>query len=377
MKRYITVISVFLLLCCDASVFSQEKQFADMELQEILDKAIEFCNGLNGVTIDRDKAQECFQYLANQQGYYAAIGKQALIEEKMVDCEKTLQYFKEIEDEVSIHKTFQNTCFMNFLIWNYDEESVQEHPCTPKDNAKAHFWAKMSAELGDVKGQYLYGLDFLFGTGTEVDQIEGLKWIKKSAEGGFKVAMMWLARLYLNGEFVQQNDKQALYWFQEAAKYGEGDAYYYIAIANCYGGNGIEQNMEEAKKWCREGIIQYDNIDCCWLLSEIMYNEQTNPERLYVLEKAAERDYKSAQAEMAKLHVFNSIPNADFQWGVETLKRLSSDGDPRAMAIYGGMLYYGLYIQPNQIEGIRLIQQSARAGDRMGKQNAKILNLMY
>lgn len=375
MKR---IIIAFLLLICINVAYSQDNQFEDMDLQEILNRAIEYSCGFNGVTIDTDKARDYFLYLTSQEGYYGTISKQALIEEKMVDCEKSHQYFKEIEDEVSKNKTEENSIFMNFLSRQYNTEYIERFPCTPKDDTKSLFWAKTSAGLGNADGQYLMGRAYLWGTSIiDIDIIEGLMWIKKSADGGHKTSMMVLGEAYFYGEFVQKNDKQALYWFKEAAKQGEGDAYYYIAIVNFNGGDGIEQNTEEAKKWCREGISLYNNTECCWLLSEILYDEQTNPERIEALEKAAEKDDKSAQAEIAKLHAFKLIPDADQLWGLQALKTLSDEGDPRAMSICGLLLYWGQYVQQNKEEGSMLIKSSAQEGDRFGIRLAKELNINY
>lgn len=358
---------------CIASGYSQEIQLANMSLAEIINKSSDYYFGRNGVSKDLDKTRECLLFVASQKGKDALFAKIMLVELNLLDCETALKYFKEVEKEVALCKTSDNSMFMNFLSRNYQEESEDEHPCTPKNDEKSHYWAETSAGLGDAEGQYLCGCDYLFGFGTEFNQIEGLMWIRKSADGGYKAAMMALAQFYVEGVFVQQNDMQALFWWKEAAKYGSNEAYYYIASAYYYGGDGVESNLEEAKKWCREGIDLFDNTDCCWLLSEILYDEQTVPERLIALEKAAEHDNKSAQAEMAKLHAFGLISEADSQWGIQTLKMLSNDRNPRAMAIYGIMLHDGLLIRSNQVEGSKLIRLSAKNRDRLGIQFEKDL----
>lgn len=378
MKRNIAIV---LLLTFISVGFAQESHLVNMTPAEIIDKSSDYYFGRNGVDRDLDKARELLLFVASQQGYDALFAKVMLIELNFVDCDTVSQYFKQIEREVTQSIISDYSTFMNFLCRYYEEENddyeVLENRCTPKDDVKSHYWAKASAEFNDAEGQYLYGRDLIYGIGTNVDIIEGLRWIKKSAEGGYAHSMMVLGECYWYGDYVQKDEKQALLWFKEAAKHGKEDAYDHIAITYYNGGDGIEQDTEEAKKWCREGIAMYNNTECCWFLSEILYDEQTNPERIEALEKAAEKDDKSAQAEIAKLHAIGKIQNADQLWGIQTLQMLSDDGNSRAMAIYGNMLYWGQYIQQNKIEGTKLIRLSAQDGDWLGVQYAKQINIQY
>jgi TPR repeat protein len=374
-------IAIVLLLTFISVGFAQESHLVNMTPAEIIDKSSDYYFGRNGVDRDLDKSRELLLFVASQQGYDALFARVMLIELNFVDCDMVSQYFKQIEREVRQSIISDYSTFMNFLCRHYEEENddfeVLDNRCTPKDDVISHYWAKTSAEFNDAEGQYLYGRDLIYGIGTNVDIIEGLRWIKKSAEGGYVHSMLVLGECYWYGDYVQKDEKQALLWWKDAARNGMGEAYYCMAGVYYYGGDYIEQDTEEAKKWCKEGAFQFDNANCCWLLSEILYDDQISSERLYALEKAADYDNKDAQAEVAKLHVYELVPNADPEWGIQTLKMLSDEGVSRAMAIYGKLLYCGLVFQSNQAEGTKLIKLSAQDGDRLGIQTAKNLNIKY
>ena len=48
------------------------------------------------------------------------------------------------------------------------------------------------------------------------------------------------------------------------------------------------------------------------------------------------------------------------------LESLSKEGNPRAMAYYGVLLYDGEKVKGNRKKGIALIDKAANAGDMMG-----------
>lgn len=355
MKR-IVFTSLMTLICL--FTVAQENPISRMTADEIFDKACDYYYGNNGETQNIEKAREYFLLAAGREHNKAKV---ALVDLHLVDCEEALRYLQEAASQ-------QYTPAMNLLCW-YFFDGGDNHTCFPIDYEKSFYWAETSASLGDVEGQYLLGANYLQGIGTEVDPIEGVRWFKKSAEGGFGLAMKYLAGFYRDGEYVQRNDKQALYWYKELAKQGDGEANYNIAWYYFYGGDGIDIDEEEAKRWCREGAIQLDNVDCCWLLTEILSgskDEDEKNERLSLLEKAEAKGHLSATAELAKLNVEESIPYANPKWGIQTLKELSEIGDPRAMAIYGMYLYDGLYVQRNKSKGMNLTKQAAEMGDSFG-----------
>jgi TPR repeat protein len=79
---------------------------------------------------------------------------------------------------------------------------------------------------------------------------KGIQLLRQSAEQGYTPAQSILGMLYYSGEKenVQQNWKQARFWFRRAAKQGDSVAQYYLG--EIYdGGNGVPMNRKEAFQW--------------------------------------------------------------------------------------------------------------------------------
>lgn len=113
-------------------------------------------------------------------------------------------------------------------------------------------WYRLAADQNNRDGQYNLSQSLLQGTGVEIDQEEGMKYLikaannnhpaalhnlgckldrdgnceqafecyKKAAELGYASAQHNLAICYLNGDGTQCNQSKAIYWFKIAASNG-------------------------------------------------------------------------------------------------------------------------------------------------------------
>jgi TPR repeat protein len=82
----------------------------------------------------------------------------------------------------------------------------------------------------------------VFAENTFITKIENL------AERGFSDAQYNLARIYANGESVDQDLIAAEYWFRKSAEQGNLDAQY--QLGRMYdSGLGVSINKKEAFKW--------------------------------------------------------------------------------------------------------------------------------
>ena len=97
-----------------------------------------------------------------------------------------------------------------------DEEGVQE------DQEQAIAWYQKAYELhGDAAGDAANGIGLIYnGQNNYVKQVE---WYKKSAEEGYDWGMYNLADCYLDEEGVQEDQEQAIAWYQKAYEL-HGDA---------------------------------------------------------------------------------------------------------------------------------------------------------
>jgi len=75
------------------------------------------------------------------------------------------------------------------------------------------------AQGGDAIAQYDLAKDYIGGTGVARDPVQGLVWLRKSADQGYFGAEYALAYMYLNGaEKLPKDEHEAAKWFRKAAK---------------------------------------------------------------------------------------------------------------------------------------------------------------
>jgi TPR repeat protein len=138
---------------------------------------------------------------------------------------------------------------------------------------------KTRAEAGDVNAQELLGYLYINGDGTEINEQEGLRWLKlaggndaliriletniqqriepdvvhklrSDASLGLAEAQFSLGELYRKGSGVAQSYWEAFKFYKLAAEQGYGEAQY--SLGSMYvKGDGIAQDYSEAMRWYR------------------------------------------------------------------------------------------------------------------------------
>lgn len=103
----------------------------------------------------------------------------------------------------------------------------------PEDEKKAVQLLISSAQQGHVGAMYQLGNAFTFGNETsrmvaDAD-IEAANWYFKAAKLGNSDAQYSLGLLFMAGKGLVKNEKEALYWMENAAKNGHKDAKNYVS----------------------------------------------------------------------------------------------------------------------------------------------------
>lgn len=96
------------------------------------------------------------------------------------------------------------------------EESRRDYSVMPFDSLKRF------AESGVAEAQFYLAGMYFEGTAGVRDSVEGLRWIRKSAENDDVFAQEYLAALFNNGVLVETNADSALCWVQRAARLDYG-----------------------------------------------------------------------------------------------------------------------------------------------------------
>ncbi len=72
---------------------------------------------------------------------------------------------------------------------------------------------KEYAEKGSAKDQYSLAICYKHGEGVTKDEVEAVKWWRKSAKQGFAFSIYCLGVSYLNGEGVTKDEVEAYAFF--------------------------------------------------------------------------------------------------------------------------------------------------------------------
>ena len=108
------------------------------------------------------------------------------------------------------------------------------------------------------------------------------KYLLPLAESGSHRVEEILGIMYLNGQGVPKNSKEAYYWFSKAAKAGRPLAEHYIAILT-FEGNGVPPS--------RMGNVRADPVRALMWLNIAILHYPTGPEKTQAM---ADRDSISA-----------------------------------------------------------------------------------
>lgn len=127
----------------------------------------------------------------------------------------------------------------------------------PKDDGKAFYWAKKSAEQGHADAQSWVGYFYEKGYGTEKDSDEAFYWYRRAAEQGDRSAQNCLGELYYYGRGVERDFEKAAQWYKKSADQGFPSALFNIGW--CYeNGEGVGINRSLALDYYRKAAAGGD-----------------------------------------------------------------------------------------------------------------------
>ena len=104
------------------------------------------------------------------------------------------------------------------------------------------------AKTGAAEAQSNLGVMYVNGTGVPQDDVEAVKWYRKSAEQGFAMAQLKLGAMYENGRGVPQDHVGAVKWYRMAAEQGDAEAQSNLGLMYV-NGTGVPQDHVEAYAW--------------------------------------------------------------------------------------------------------------------------------
>ena len=129
---------------------------------------------------------------------------------------------------------------------------VQPEP-TPEEIAELRERGEVTelqalAEQGNAVAHVTVGVRYGTGEWLAQDDAEAVRWYRLAAAQGDAYAQVNLGLMYANGHGVPQDDAEAVRWYRLAA--GQGDAYAQVNLGVMYGGGrGVPQDYVQAHMW--------------------------------------------------------------------------------------------------------------------------------
>lgn len=102
----------------------------------------------------------------------------------------------------------------------------------------------LAAENAAAAADFQRASDYVLGeNGVEQDFTKGVRLMRQGAEAGFVKAQLFMGYFLKTGTGVDRDDVEALRWFEAAAKAGDGDAQFELALCD---GRGAAKDFTKA-----------------------------------------------------------------------------------------------------------------------------------
>ncbi|WP_194726428.1 tetratricopeptide repeat protein [Noviherbaspirillum malthae] len=111
------------------------------------------------------------------------------------------------------------------------------------------------AEKGDVQSQAMAGYMYVSGDGVERNYREAYHWLMKATQKGNADAQHNLGVMYENGFLVELNYQTAAKWYRLAAEQDHADAI--TSLNSLYLKGRIPSDPKDSKKWFDKGIANH------------------------------------------------------------------------------------------------------------------------
>ena len=105
-----------------------------------------------------------------------------------------------------------------------------------------------SVEQENSIAQFFLGVMYEYGEVVAEDNVEAVRWYRKSAVQGNSDAQCILGFKYANGEGVAEDDVEAVRWYRKSAQQGDADAQHGLGLMHA-NGEGVAEDIVQAYAW--------------------------------------------------------------------------------------------------------------------------------
>lgn len=223
----------------------------------------------------------------------------------------------------------------------------QHHDLRPDINI-----VKPAADRGDPRTQFIAAVCLTERAVREDDFKEAFKYFLLSANNGNADAMISVARCYMVGRGVRQNDVTAVEWLQKALTAGQFEAP--LLLGDCYCcGDGVAQNFKQMFVYYVQSAANNDPVGMRKLASAYQTGHGTKKDPHKAFEwykKAADLGEVTSQynvAAMLEKKLENGSPAVNPAQIFEYFLRAAQGGDPDAQCKVGSCYLLGEYVAEN------------------------------
>ena len=224
---------------------------------------------------------------------------------------------------------------------------------------------KALAKQGDVESQSVLGYMYVTGEGIQKNYKEAKHWLKQAGEQGNADAQYNLGVMYAEGVGQPRNYRDSLKLYRLAAK--QGNSYAQNNIGWMYEvGLGVSQDKEEALKWYRLAASKDDEV-ARQNISASFLNGQGKPrgyqEPIKHISLKAKGGDSNALHKLGKMHVKGKEVDQDYEVAIKWFLRAAGKGNSDSQYNLGVMYENGMGVDKNDNEALRWFRLSAKDGN--------------
>jgi hypothetical protein len=124
---------------------------------------------------------------------------------------------------------------------------------TRRDLTEAANWYRKAAEQGNAQAEFALGQMYSRGWGAPRDTVDAMRWMQMANDPVSDGPPTEWARI--EGYGIEQDQKQAAYWYEKAAEQGHPEAQYNLARLYATG-QGVPRDQGQALHWVRAAASQ-------------------------------------------------------------------------------------------------------------------------
>lgn len=207
-----------------------------------------------------------------------------------------------------------------------------EDPSTKKEAKK---YAKLAADSGNLKGVINY-CNIL----QNENDSELIKYIQIAADEGNPDCMFNYAIMLYEGHVVSRNIDESLKYFKKAADEGNPSAAHNVLIL-------IEDHTKEYLHYAKLGSDKGDSM-CMYAYGQILIetneeedddeNEERKSKGANLIKLSAEKGFVDGEYQYGMMLIKGTLFEADFESGIEWLKKAADEGHAQAALDYANIL---------------------------------------